>query len=189
MARPWSDRFVRGGWVSSPPRGVAPQTSIGPPAVLQSGHFFGAGSFILGAWGAGRNLAAGEGGLGPTGFRFMVRPRAIAASTRLGPPGFRVRVIDFRGPAYPFLHQLHGSARALLERTWSALATGVASQREGSRQKQPSGPRRAVNPALFSGMVLLYPWRCGGCRRNWRGEAWPPSGRLDLDVWFRPARG
>ena len=72
-----------------------------------------------------------------------------------------------------------------MARPWSARCYGVARPREGSRQNSIGGS--GVLSLRHFGLVLFIPYSPG---------AWVPknlarrsgSGRLDLDLWFRPAR-
>src|SRR6202045_3791735 len=175
MARPWSARC----YGVARQREGSRQNSIGGSGVLSLRHF-GLVLFIPWRVGAEENLARRR-RLGPPGFRFMVSAGAMLLD-RLGPPGFRFRFIDFRAPRFPFTS---ATPRAR-GRCWPGrgpLLRGSSPTR-GVAPKQHRGARACFHSGISGWFSLsLGAWVP---KRIWRGEG--GSGRLDLDLWFRPAR-
>src|SRR6202035_2543759 len=115
------------------------------------------------------------------GFRFMVSAGAMLLD-RLGPPGFRFRFIDFRGPRFPFTSATPRARGRCWPGPWP-VATGYSPTR-GVAPKQHRGARACFHSGISGWFSLsLGAWVP---KRIWRGEG--GSGRPDLDLWFRPAR-
>src|SRR6202035_4876049 len=168
LARPWSARC----YGVARQREGSRQNSIGGSGVLSLRHFgLVLYPLILGAW-VPKNLAR----------RGWFRP-GRCCSTGSGRLDLNLDLL-ISGPRDLLFYQPHACARALLARPWSARCYGVARQREGSRQNSIGGSG-VLSLRHFSGWfsLSLGAWVP---KRIWRGEG--GSGRLDLDLWFRPAR-